>query len=384
MRLVCCLFILFVVHGASPAIVRKGPAFAKSVYSNAIMPAAMQVIFHAVGELKIHAAEEEEENLLRTPSTSPHPPGQRQPLPAEVQTRSDVETSTISDEEKYFVSPERYQEEALIMAKPQGENSGQIGGGEAVTPEANHEESEVVYGLPETNYEIPERDQEVPEESNAHLPLDGQTVSRCRPGYQLVANMPKESTVDSVVKQIYNIMETSSSGYKDVAQTSPEMVSTSGTECIEAKNPGHYIPADDKEKSDEDKDDARFTLLGERVDQVPNPSLVAFLRAGNTTTSSTLRQMSELYDVMSKDARKQGFAMYAGYSDTVLKFLQETSGGGAGVQLRLLLEKVMEKNELMRYDAIVKTRAMIALLKDPGSRLSTDLRNQVLPMRFVL
>ncbi|XP_046416708.1 uncharacterized protein LOC124177864 isoform X1 [Neodiprion fabricii] len=381
MRAVHCLFILLVVHGASPAIVRKGPAFATPIYSDAIMPAAMQVIFHAVGQLKIHAAEEEEETLLRTPSTSPHPPGQRQPLPAEVQTRNDVETSTISDNEKYFVPPERYQEEALIIAKPEGANSEKVGGGQAVTPEANHEESEVVYGLPETNYELPERDQEVPEKSN------GQTISRCRPGYRLVTSMPKESTVDSVVRQIYNIMETSSSGYKDVAQTSPEMVSTSGTECIEAKNPAHYIPADgssdDREKSDEDKDDARFTLLGERVDQVPNPSLVAFLRAGNATTSPSLLQLSELYDVLSKDARRQGYSKYAGYSDKVLKFLQESSGGEAGVQLRQFLEKAMAANELSRYDSMTKTKQIIAVLKDPGSRLSTDLRNKVLPMRFV-
>lgn len=126
----------------------------------------------------------------------------------------------------------------------------------------------------------------------------------------------------------------------------------------------------------------RFTLLGERVDQVPNPSLVAFLRAGNATTNPSLRQLGELYDALSRDARRQGYSKFAGYSEKVLKTLEESSGGGAGVQLKELLNKTVSNKELTRYDSMEKTKETLAVLNDDGSKLSTDLR-RLLPLRYV-
>lgn len=115
---------------------------------------------------------------------------------------------------------------------------------------------------------------------------------------------------------------------------------------------------------------------------MPRPSLVAMLRASNATTSPSLRELGELYDALSRDARRQGFSKFAGYSDTVLKSLAESAGGGAGIQLKELLEKTVEQKELTRFDAMSRTKEIIDVLNDDGSRLSTDLR-RLLPLRFM-
>lgn len=97
--------------------------------------------------------------------------------------------------------------------------------------------------------------------------------------------------------------------------------------------------------------------------------------------SRALQQMANLYDALSKDARKQGFARFAGYSDEILKSLQSSAEGGVGPQLKTLLKKVIERNELTRDDAKSRTTEALRDLDNPASELNKDLR-RLLPLRY--
>lgn len=125
----------------------------------------------------------------------------------------------------------------------------------------------------------------------------------------------------------------------------------------------------------------RFTLLGEKVAQVPRPSLNSYLRRNKVPPTRALQQLANLYDALSKDARKQGFARYAGFSDEILKDLQSSAEGGVGSQLKLLLEKVVMRNELTRDDAKSRTTEALRDLDNPASLLNKDLR-RLLPLRY--
>lgn len=211
-----------------------------------------------VDQLKRLEAEEVEQNLLSTSATSPHPPGQKQPLPTtqstSIETTEWIETTTISDDEKYYIPPERYQEEALIISKPDAEK---IAPGQ-VTPEINHEESEIVYGVPETSFELPETNDEIPEEYETHvdssqLETPSDTGSEC-------TEFKSNSTVDSVVKEIYSIVKTSSD--------TSDPATVIRNECIEGKKSHVNVAAEDeeeshdnKERTDELKDDKRWVQV---------------------------------------------------------------------------------------------------------------------------
>lgn len=125
----------------------------------------------------------------------------------------------------------------------------------------------------------------------------------------------------------------------------------------------------------------RFTRLGEKVTQVPRPSLISYLRRSKLPPSATLQQLANLYDSLSKDARKQGFGKYTGYSDEVLNSLETSAEGGIAPQLKKILDKVLERNELTRADAKTRTSQTIRDLDNPSTTLSKELRT-LLPLRY--
>lgn len=125
----------------------------------------------------------------------------------------------------------------------------------------------------------------------------------------------------------------------------------------------------------------RFTRLGEKVTQVPRPSLTSYLRRSKVPPSATLQQLANLYDSLSKDARKQGFGKYTGYSDEVLNTLMTSAEGGVAPQLKKILDKILERNELTRDDAKMRTNQAIRDLDNPSSTLSKELR-PLLPLRY--
>ncbi|XP_051159699.1 uncharacterized protein LOC127280610 isoform X2 [Leptopilina boulardi] len=98
--------------------------------------------------------------------------------------------------------------------------------------------------------------------------------------------------------------------------------------------------------------------------------------------SASLQQLASLYDALNKDARGQGFVIYTGFSDEVIKTLSSSIKAGIGFQLKKILEKSLERGELTRDNSKIQAQKTINDLKDTKSYLSTDLR-RLLPLRYV-
>jgi len=248
------------------------------------------------------------------------------------------------------------------------------------TPETNHESPEPVQVTQESNQEIPEESEEessstenffgkVSKTQTPHNDASQQQTTRASVTQALDCQKKKEPTVDSVVGEIYGIVKTT---------TSPFSEESDGSDKTKIE-----ISFEKMEIIEDEEEESRFSLLGEKVAQVPRPSLNSYLRRAKVPPRPALQQLANLYDALSKDARKQGFARFAGYSNEVLKILHSSAEGGIGPQLKQLLEKVVERNELTRDDAKVRTSQALRDLDDPASALSKDLR-RLLPLRYTL
>ncbi|KAK9300025.1 hypothetical protein QLX08_007143 [Tetragonisca angustula] len=244
------------------------------------------------------------------------------------------------------------------------------------SPEVNEETPETNYATPETNYEVPE-DVHAVQETNHEVPEeDHERISSLRPADSVnlgsidAANSDKkkEPTIDSVVQDVYEILKPTTSKFVDA-------------EPLEESKSAVAVPEERLESMEEEEDENRFTRLGEKVTQVPRPSLNSYLRRSKVRPSATLQQLANLYDSLSKDARKQGFGKYTGYSDEVLNTLETSAEGGIGPQLKKILSRMLEQNELTRDDARMRTSQAIRDLDNPSSVLNKDLR-PLLPLRY--
>ncbi|XP_076382122.1 ecdysone-inducible gene E3 [Megalopta genalis] len=403
MNVVGRLFVVLLAHQAIAGTVRSPPAFSKPVYSDSYLPAAMQVIFHAVEQLKLAQSDERREVVSSTTPIC---------LESDTQTQSSSSTTmkTTTGQAEEGKEKDGGSKEAsatsnrvetttkLLQTKENTTNSGHQKLSEAgpsyrvpteassiyqepsemnaetpelnyATPETNYESPETEHAVQETNEEIPEVDQEapgsspiVPEAGKGSIDVSG---TSSKPGS--IEQTKKVPTIDSVVQEVYEIVKPTASGLLDLP-------------IGESKG---FLPASaEKLEILEDEDDEnRFTRLGERVTQVPRPSLTSYLRRAKVPPSATLQQLANLYDSLSKDARKQGFGKYTGYSDEVLNTLETFAEGGVAPQLKKILDKVLERNELTRDDARTRTRQAIRDLDDPSSTLSRELR-PLLPLRY--
>ncbi|XP_034938118.1 uncharacterized protein DDB_G0283697 [Chelonus insularis] len=386
------IFMLLLLRETNSRPLRKDPAFAKPVYSNSYLPAAMQVIFYAVEQLKAFQNEEPEPitTVISTtiPTTMSHEPGQHQPKPTEaVIQQFSTEKPALSQEASVVELETSNTNESTPSSNHEmpelGEETPEANYG---TPEINHEMPEEIHETQEVNQEnpLPEKNEEKPE-SNSNDKFQTTTIANDDVSQQDSQSSSsssseekqseneknkREPTVDSVVKEIYGIMKP-----QDNSQDSSVK-----SESKKSKKPDNDSEEDEEE--DDDNDDNRFTLLGEKVSQVPRPSLSNYLRrSSKTPPKCSIQQLALLYDALSKDARKQGFAKFSGYSDEVLKTLQASAEGGIGPQLQKLLEKILERNEVTRDDAKVKVVEMLKELNNPGSEINRDLR-RLLPLRF--
>ncbi|KAG7206125.1 hypothetical protein KM043_003518 [Ampulex compressa] len=498
MKLACSLLVLLFLQGGMSAVVRKPPAFSKPTYSDSYLPAAMQVIFHTVEQLKLVQSEEAQQNTSTSfipvsmiTQTTAHPEGATSSSNQETNSNS----SLVSQMESTPASAATLASSTEAMNKPNTEEdhdetpevNEETPEAYYATPEANHEPTEVSHGVQESNHEIPEENHEVeilsmietstlqsPAGMNelpstveteasggttfgidqnlstvemkteastsgssisAEIDLDLSTVGMKKGGStsessismemetnpsivemkmggsvpqlsistiemnedplmlekKTEASVPqfsssivttrspvadvegqkkkKEPTIDSIVEEIYEIVKPTPSSLLEETDVFEESKSSSG------------ISLEKLESIEEAEDETRFTLLGEKVTQVPRPSLSSYLRRAKVPASASLQQLAALYDALSKDARKQGFGRYSGYSDQVLETLRTSAEGGIGPQLRVILGKVMERNELTKEDAKMKTSQALRDLDEPSSSLSKDLR-RLLPLRY--
>ncbi|EZA57835.1 hypothetical protein DMN91_002392 [Ooceraea biroi] len=412
MKILCSLMMVLILRPAIAGIVRKPPAFSTPIYSNSYLPAAMQVIFHAVEQLKLLQAEEIlQEHLASKTTTTTTTSRTTRPMKHQLQstTPAGISTAIVSSatakvqeetsetlelsltsipaSEAYSEgSPDNLMEAAQLVETSDASVSDRD---HEEVPEANAETTEINYATPETNYESPEsvqetqeQNQELPEKSEEEMSsTNGGSATEVSvvdatsqyDGASFITDPPsgqkkEQSSVDRVVDEIYEIVKTTTPSFNEEPENS------------ESKNATKTSSEKENEEADEEEE-TRFTLLGEKVVQVPRPSLSSYLRRTKVPSRPALQQLANLYDVLSKDARKQGYARFAGYSDEVLKDLQSSAEGGVGPQLKKLLEKVIERNELTRDDAKMRTSQALRDLDDPASALSKDLR-RLLPLRY--
>lgn len=411
--------VVMILRQAIAGIVRKPPAFSTPVYSNSYLPASMQVIFHAVEQLKLFQAEEvflvdvgtssmiSTTQSMKDQQSQSTTPKEISIIPTattakvhdeKTETPIIISTSTLASEVSSQGTLKTY--DPIDVAQQLPTSTASVVFDHKETPEINAETTETNYelpGTPETNHESPEPVQETPE-SNQEVPEESEEKSSITerssgkvstqtqtPQYNAASQQQstqasvtqgsddqrkKEPTVDSVVHEIYGIVKTTTSPFSEESDDSDE-----------SKNV--EISIEKSEKIEDEEEETRFCLLGERVAQVPRPSLNHYLRRSKIPPRPSLQQLANLYDALSKDARKQGFARFAGYSDEVLKILHSSAEGGIVPQLKQLLEKVVEKRELTRDDAKTRTSQALHDLDDPRSALSKDLRS-VLPLRYML
>lgn len=360
-------------------------------------------------------------NSTAIPTTRAHEPGQSQP---EATTPSDMkplmmEQTTISGEEKPILL-EQSTENIPIDKKGVNQNHVSIAKvensegnpgtlfSEDERPDFDGETPEAIYGTPETNHETPETPEEIQsyqetdqarkqkptEESLEKLkPSTSASESQSQSSESSENENGKKPSIDDVVKGIYGIMKPESKNEN----------SSSSEESEESKETG-------KDSSEEEEDNGdykynkfsstlksiiphywnlkikqyfvnyfRFTFSYGKVTQVTRPSLSTYLRRNKIP--SELQQLALLYDALSKDARKQGFSKFSGFSDELLKPLEKSAEGGLASQLQFLLEKTLERNEITLADTKTKVREILRQLKDSGSTVNKNFRG-LIPLKF--
>ncbi|XP_030031730.2 uncharacterized protein LOC115448435 [Manduca sexta] len=90
-------------------------------------------------------------------------------------------------------------------------------------------------------------------------------------------------------------------------------------------------------------------------------------------SSSNLRLLL-LYDLLSRDAKRQRLSEFSGFAPDVMKVLVESSNGGARQQLRIALSKMVERHDCGHEYANNRAREMVEELGRDESKLSSELR----------
>ncbi|XP_045490671.1 uncharacterized protein LOC111002939 isoform X1 [Pieris rapae] len=90
-------------------------------------------------------------------------------------------------------------------------------------------------------------------------------------------------------------------------------------------------------------------------------------------STSNLRLLL-LYDLLSRDAKRQRLSDFSGFSPEVMKSLVESSSGGARAQLSMALSKMVERHDCGHDYANNRSKEMVAELAKDESTLSTALR----------
>ncbi|CAH0696526.1 unnamed protein product [Spodoptera exigua] len=90
-------------------------------------------------------------------------------------------------------------------------------------------------------------------------------------------------------------------------------------------------------------------------------------------SASNLRLLL-LYDLLSRDAKRQRLSDYSGFSPDVMKALVASSSGGVREQLKMALSKMVERHDCGHEYANNRAREMVEELGKDESGMSTDLR----------
>lgn len=102
----------------------------------------------------------------------------------------------------------------------------------------------------------------------------------------------------------------------------------------------------------------------------------AYLQQAQTKaklSGSNLRLLL-LYDLLSREAKKQKLSDFTGFSDVVMKELIESGNNGARQQLRFVLQKMLDRKDCQHDYANNRAREMVTELGKDESTLSNEIR----------
>ncbi|XP_034827696.1 uncharacterized protein ImpE3 isoform X2 [Maniola hyperantus] len=144
-----------------------------------------------------------------------------------------------------------------------------------------------------------------------------------------------------------------SDGYDDIDEESLQYLSQNVRDMIRMAN---------------DPDDDRVVDVWEGLRASPSE-----VSTRGKLSSSNLRLLL-LYDLLSRDAKKQRLSDFSGFSPEVMKALVESSDGGARAQLSMVLDRMVERHDCTHDYANNRAREMVAELAKDESKLSSEIR----------
>ncbi|XP_031764427.1 uncharacterized protein LOC113519371 isoform X1 [Galleria mellonella] len=115
-----------------------------------------------------------------------------------------------------------------------------------------------------------------------------------------------------------------------------------------------------------DPDDERLIELSELKAGPPKGS-------GGKLSSSNLRLLL-LYDLLSREAKRQKLSDFVGFSPSVMQSLVASSSGGARAQLSMALSKMVDRKDCAHEYANNRAKEMVTELAKDESKLSSELR----------
>ncbi|XP_053616900.1 uncharacterized protein LOC128678996 isoform X2 [Plodia interpunctella] len=112
----------------------------------------------------------------------------------------------------------------------------------------------------------------------------------------------------------------------------------------------------------------------ERLVDVFGDARAGPLTGNKASMSSSNLRLLLLYDLLSREAKRQKLNDFGGFSPAVMQTLVGSSSGGARAQLSLALSKMLERNDCEHQYANNRAREMVAELAKDESKLSSEIR----------
>ncbi|KAG5888299.1 hypothetical protein JTB14_022188, partial [Gonioctena quinquepunctata] len=90
-----------------------------------------------------------------------------------------------------------------------------------------------------------------------------------------------------------------------------------------------------------------------------------------------------LYDLLNKESKSLGYSKYHGFSEKTLKQLVDSSVSTSAYQLRVVMNKIIERHDTRKEDIMKKIKQLVSDLDETNSYLNLALR-YIPPLAFVL
>ncbi|XP_067015662.2 uncharacterized protein ImpE3 [Anabrus simplex] len=91
--------------------------------------------------------------------------------------------------------------------------------------------------------------------------------------------------------------------------------------------------------------------------------------------------ISKLAQSLVMEARSQGLGKFEGFSDTIMKELKETSKLTAAEQLKMVLQRILDREDMKRRNTKTAVQEAVKDLDEPESTISTAMA-EVEPLQY--